>query len=330
MALTLKYRPKCFAELIGQPTIVSVLSRQIATKSWKNVYLFCGPAGCGKTTTARIVANEINGGQGEPIEIDGASNNGVDNIRALISDAQQSSIDCDYKVYIIDECHQLTRAAWDASLKLIEEPPLNSIFIFCTTNPDKIPDTILSRVQRFDFLRVPKNVISDRLEYIMNEEVHKDYEKSALDRIASMADGHVRDAIQLLDKCLDMSESVTLDNVEAILGLVKYDALVEIITNLFSRNLDGALKELDAIKSYNTDISSVYDSFIGIAIDCAIYAQTGNFSYTNIPEGFKTVLKADKELTSSIVSRLMEFRKYLNQYNAETFLKTIFIEICKG
>ena len=123
----------------------------MATKLWHNAYLFCGPAGCGKTTAARIFANEINNGEGSPIEIDAASNNGVDNIRALITDAQQSAIDCEYKIYIIDEVHMLTTAAWNAALKLIEEPPLNTVFIFCTTNPEKIPDTYYLRVQRFDF-----------------------------------------------------------------------------------------------------------------------------------------------------------------------------------
>ena len=329
MDLALKYRPHIWQDVVGQPTVISILSRQVATKSWKNAYLFCGCHGSGKTTTARIFADAVNNGQGQPIEIDAASNNGVDNIRALIADAQQSAIDCDYKFYILDEAHQLTRAAWDAALKLIEEPPLNSIFIFCTTNPEKIPDTILSRVQRFDFLRVQSDIIANRLEYIMNEELHSNYERVALDRIASIAEGHVRDAIHLLGKCLDVSENITLDIVEATLGLVKYDSLAEIMSCLFKHNLEGALSEFTKLKAYNTDMSRVYDEITSIAIDCAIYAQTENLSYTNIPETYKVPLRGNKQITAFIVNRLMEFRKYLNSGNAETFLKTIFIEVCK-
>ncbi len=326
--LTLKYRPRCFAEVVGQETIVSILSRQIATKSWKNVYLFAGPAGCGKTTCARIMANEINNGEGSPIEIDAASNGTIDNIRNLIAEAQQSSIDSDYKVFILDECHQLSRAAWDASLKLIEEPPVNSIFIFCTTNPDKIPDTILSRVQRFDFRRVPKDIISNRLSFIMNEEVHKDFEKSALDRIASLADGHMRDAVQLLDKCLDVSKTLTLDIVESTLGLVKSDSIMTIMNGMFNKKIDKCLGEFEKIKSFNTNLMQIYDSIVSFAIDCAIFAQYGDIKYTSFSDEDVSMLSKDVELTSKIVDRLVKYRQFVNPSNAETLLKAVFIEIC--
>lgn len=326
--LTLKYRPRCFAEVVGQETIVSILSRQIATKSWKNVYLFTGPAGCGKTTCARIMANEINNGEGSPIEIDAASNGTIDNIRNLIAEAQQSSIDSDYKVFILDECHQLSRAAWDASLKLIEEPPVNSIFIFCTTNPDKIPDTILSRVQRFDFRRVPKDIISNRLSFIMNEEVHKDFEKSALDRIASLADGHMRDAVQLLDKCLDVSKTLTLDIVESTLGLVKSDSIMTIMNGMFNKKIDECLGEFEKIKSFNTNLMQIYDSIVSFAIDCAIFAQYGDIKYTSFSDEDIVKLSKDVELTSKIVDRLVKYRQFVNPSNAETLLKAVFVEIC--
>ena len=328
MALTLKFRPKSFAEVVGQPTVVSILARQVATKTWKNTYLFCGPHGCGKTTVARILASEINNGQGEPIEIDAASNNGVDSVRALIADAQQSSIDCDYKVYILDEAHQFSRAAWDASLKLIEEPPSNAIFIFCTTNPAKVPDTILSRVQRFDFKRVPKNIIADRLEYIMNEECHSDYERSALERIAVRANGHVRDAVQLLEKCLDVSDTITLDLVETTLGLVKYDFLVDFVMYLCHKDISSCLRELEEVESVNASMLDVYDDLIDYAIDTAIYSQTKNIDYTNIPGDFKSRVVEGVSFSKMLVERLVEFRKYANSSNAESFLRTIVIEMC--
>ena len=330
MDLALKYRPKVWNEVVGQQAIISILQRQVATKSWKNTYLFAGPHGCGKTTVARILANEINNGEGQPIEIDGASNNGIDNIRNLIIDSQQCSIDCDYKVYIIDEAHQLTRAAWDASLKLIEEPPTSAIFIFCTTNIDKIPNTILSRVQTFQFRRVDKQTIFDRLQYIMNEEFNNiPYEEEALDRIAILADGHVRDAIKLLDKCLSASDSLNLEDVETMLGLIKVNSMVNLNNAIIARDLSTCLNELEKIKSYTSDLDKVYDAFLDFSINCAIYANLKDFNKApNMIKGILDSIKVDKEVNKILVNRLITLKKYLNSSNAEAFLKTILLEMC--
>ncbi len=331
MDLSLKFRPHSWQEVVGQQAIISILQRQVATKNWKNTYLFAGPHGCGKTTVARILANEINNGEGQPIEIDGASNNGVDNIRNLIIDAQQCSIDCPYKVYIIDEAHQLTRAAWDASLKLIEEPPLSSIFIFCTTNIDKIPNTILSRVQTFQFRRVDKKTIFDRLQFIMNEEFKdKNYEIEALERIAILADGHVRDAIKLLDKCLDASDSLDLDSIETILGLVKINSMVNLVNAVMNKDLDKCLEELENIKSYTSDLDKVFDSFIEFSLNIALYSVLKDIN--KVPNMFKNIIDKiiiNKDLINLLVNRLMTYRKYLNNINAEAFFKTIFLEMCQ-
>ena len=329
MDLALKFRPKSFAEVIGQETVISILSRQIATRSWKNTYLFCGAHGCGKTTCARIFADRVNDGMGQPIEIDGASHNGVDDIRDLIADAQQSSIECDYKVYIIDECHMITNQGWNAALKLIEEPPTNAIFIFCTTNPEKLPQTILSRVQRFDFKRVSREAIADRLEFIMNEEEHKKYERAALDRIASLSDGHVRDAVKLLDKCLSNTDVVSMDNVEAILGLFKYDYLFGMVGGMFNRDIKQCLDEFSKVRSVNTDLTQFYNALLSFSIDCAIYARTGDTSYTEIPDSLKDRISCDKEKSMALVDRLMSYKKYLDPSNAEVFIKSVIIEMCE-
>lgn len=169
-ALAIKYRPKKWSEVTEQGSTKVILQQQLESGEIKNAYLFCGPAGCGKTTCARIFANDINHGEGNPIELDAASNNGVDDVREIIQQAKTKSLNSEYKIFIIDECHAISNAGWQAMLKIIEEPPAKSIFIFCTTNPERIPKTILSRVQRYDFNRISTEGIINRLQYILEQE----------------------------------------------------------------------------------------------------------------------------------------------------------------
>lgn len=169
-SLAVKYRPKTFNDVTEQGATKAILREQLETDTVKHSYLFCGGAGTGKTTCARIFANEINKGEGNPIEMDAASNNSVDDVREIIQQAKTKSLDSKYKVFLIDECHSLSNTAWQAMLKLIEEPPAKSIFIFCTTDPNRIPKTILSRVQRYDFQRISHQGIVNRLKYILDKE----------------------------------------------------------------------------------------------------------------------------------------------------------------
>ena len=146
ISLAVKWRPKTFEEMVEQKSVVQILQKEIETNQIKNCYLFCGQSGAGKTSQARLFAKRINNNVGEPIEIDAASNNSVENVRNIVKAAQERSIDSKYKVYIIDEAHALSNQAWQAFLKCIEEPPEFTVFIFCTTDPQKINATILNRV----------------------------------------------------------------------------------------------------------------------------------------------------------------------------------------
>ena len=168
--LAVKYRPKTWDDVTEQYSVCIILKQQLETNTFKSAYLFCGGAGTGKTTCARIFADEINKHLGNPIELDAASNSSVDDVRNIIQQAKTKSLDSEYKVFIIDECHAISNTGWQAFLKLIEEPPAKSIFIFATTNPEKIPKTILSRVQRYDFKRISQQGIVDRLKYVLKEE----------------------------------------------------------------------------------------------------------------------------------------------------------------
>ena len=175
MSLATKYRPNKWESVVGQKSIVEILNQQLLTQNIKNTYIFSGASGCGKTTIARLFAMAINKDRGTPIEIDGASNSGVDNVRQIVESAKERSIDSEYKIYIIDECHALSNQAWQAFLKCIEEPPKYTIFIFCTTDPHKIPDTIKNRCMRFNFSRIESDLIYNRLLYICEQESFTNY-----------------------------------------------------------------------------------------------------------------------------------------------------------
>lgn len=237
----------------------------------------------GKTTTARIFANEINKGQGNPIEVDAASNNGVDNVRTIIDDAKFKPLDSNYKVYIIDECHMLSIGAWNAMLKLLEEPPRTTVFILCTTDPQKIPATILSRVQRYDFQRISFEGIVSRLIHIIQEEDEIQWEHEAIEYIAKVADGGMRDAISLLDKCMSYSDKLTIENVINALGISDYDNLDKLLINLLNGNSKSVLSIIEDIYRSGKDLKQFMKQFMNYVLDVSKFIIYSNYDYIQIP-----------------------------------------------
>lgn len=287
-SLAIKYRPASFDDVVEQGSIKVILRQQLDNDETKNAYLFCGGAGTGKTTCARIFANEINKFQGNPIEMDAASNSSVDDVREIIQQAKTKSLDSEYKVFIIDECHSLSNTAWQALLKLIEEPPAKSIFIFCTTDPQKIPKTILSRVQRYDFQRISHNGVMDRLFTILESESEItpeiDWEATAVDYIAKLADGGMRDAITLMDKCLAYSTKLTTDNVVKALGTVDYDTMISLTSAIVvAHDKAEVIRIIESVHRSGKDLKQFIRTFMNFILDVNKYGCLKSFDYLEIP-----------------------------------------------
>lgn len=284
-SLAIKYRPKTFDDVTEQGAIRQILCQQLETNTVKNAYLFCGGAGTGKTTCARIFANELNRGQGNAIEMDAASNSGVDDVRDIIQQAKTKSLDSEYKVFIIDECHSISNTGWQAFLKLIEEPPAKSIFIFCTTDPQKIPKTILSRVQRYDFQRISHEGIVKRLKYILDYEgLEHFYKLGAIDYIAKIADGGMRDAITLLDKCMAYSNDLTIENVVEALGVTDYSTMFELTDAIIELDSVKAISIIEKVHLAGKDLKQFVKTYMAFLLDISKFEILGTFDYITIPK----------------------------------------------
>lgn len=283
--LAVKYRPKTWDDVTEQESVKIILQQQLQAGEVKHAYLFCGGAGTGKTTCARIFANDINGGEGNPIELDAASNSSVDDVRNIIQQAKTRSLDSEYKVFIIDECHAISNTGWQAFLKLIEEPPAKSIFIFCTTDPQKIPKTILSRVQRYDFNKISQSGIVLRLMHILTYEgLEAHYKPDAVEYISKLSEGGLRDAITMLDKCLSYSKELTVDNVVKALGVANYDSMIEVTSAYIFNEPDKLITSVETIHSTGIDMKQFIRQYLNFVLDIKKWFILGDFKYLQIPE----------------------------------------------
>lgn len=312
-SLAVKYRPQKFEEVVGQESIIDILKKQVETKTFKNCYLFCGPSGDGKTTIARIFSNEINNGVGSPIEIDAASNNGVDNIKSIVSNSYERSLSSEYKIYIIDECHALTSQAWQAFLKCIEEPPKYTIFIFCTTEPQKVPNTIINRCMRFNLSRLTPSQIYARLYYISKEEGYSNFEES-IDYISKNCKGELRQGISLLEKVASDAANFNIKHTLWILGSPSYDYYFSLINMIIDNDETNIIRLLSDLYFNGLDINLFISQFTTFCLDLMKYSLLHDFSILTIPKYMEDDVKSSTNIMNAgryfsyVINKLIDLK----------------------
>lgn len=298
-ALYRKWRPATFDDVYGQEHITSILKNEVESGKLSHAYLFCGPRGTGKTTCAKIISKAANcehpvggnpcgkchscisiadGTATDVVEMDAASNNGVDNIRDLRDSVVYTPADLKYRVYIIDEVHMLSPSAFNALLKTLEEPPSHVIFILATTELQKIPATVLSRCQRFDFRRVAPSAIISRMKTVCEGEGIK-ADEGSLELIARLSQGGFRDALNMLEYCAGGGHEITLKNSIALLGASPIELLSGICDEIAEKDISGALEKLDEVYSSSRDIAVFWRELISFCRDMLLYVATrGKYS----------------------------------------------------
>lgn len=293
-----KYRPQTFDEVVGQKSIVKTLKNAIKQNKIAHAYLFCGPRGTGKTTMARLFAKALNCQEGvghqclncdsclkiasndhpDVVEIDAASNSTVDSVRDLIENVSYQPIMGRYKVYIIDEVHNMSNSAFNALLKTLEEPPSFVVFILATTEPQKIIPTILSRVQRYDFSKVSQSDLIFNLKRVLDSE-HIEYEEEAIKEIALLSDGGVRDSLSLLDQTVSYSsDKITLDSVNTLFGLISKKEVINIIKLIEKKDTSSLIKIIRDKYNQGIDILKLHRDMLAIFKDILIYNLTSDSS----------------------------------------------------
>jgi len=332
-ALYRKWRPKTFDQVVGQPHITETLKSQIINDRLSHAYLFIGTRGTGKTTCAKILAKAVNcenpvngnpcckcpsclgiedGTIMDVVELDAASNNGVDNVRALRDEAIYSPASVKKRVYIVDEVHMLSTSAFNALLKILEEPPEHLMFILATTELNKVPATILSRCQRHSFKRLSSELISEHLEHIAKEE-NFSLTKDAADLIARICDGGMRDALSILDQC-SATENVTLESVYSAMGLAGTEGIFNILSAIINKDTSEALEQFNTMWSNGKDPSTMLNELSTLERDVLLFISAPK-AYSKLVSGTYSPEQLNRlalNLTSAeIISQMNTIQEYL-------------------
>lgn len=288
MSLANDFRPNTFEDVVGQENVVSILHNmcQGDTLSNRN-FLFTGPAGTGKTTLGRILAKELNGTVDNLIEIDAASHSSVDDIRELIQQASQYPIGTKYKILLMDEVHSLSSSAFQALLKVLEEQVAMTVWILATTNPEKIPATILSRVQTFKLSKLSSDLIYNRLKYVIDQENSKGrnitYKEDALQFISHYANGGMRDALTSLDKVLAFGTDITTELLEKALDLPNYDDYFELLNGIVKKDNVLITEVVDRVYNSGVNFIKWFEGYHSFLCNIVKYIFLKDINKTNIP-----------------------------------------------
>ena len=319
-SLAVKYRPATLNEVVGQSITTQILNKAIEKQQYKNAYCFSGSSGVGKTTIARCFAKAINGSLDGLTELDAASNGNIDQIRALVDAANQRSLVGEYKIFIIDECHAISTAGWQVFLKCLEECPKYTIFMFCTTEPQKIPVTILNRMQRYNITKIDSETIKNRLIYICQNEGFTNYE-SLCDLLSKTSHGCMRDAIMKLDQCADLSTDLSLEIVKPVLGVLSYEAMFNLTWALQDKDEARVLSVINTLYNSGKELKNFIEVYLEFVLDLVKFNLIRDINCTNIPSYLATE-------TNPVVQQTLNFpeiKTWLN--NLTDLLLKIKLEI---
>ena len=345
-SLAIKYRPQIISDAVGQENIVKILNKIIEKQAYKNAYLFAGPSGCGKTSLSRCFARAINGSLDGLVELDAASSGSIDHIRAIVDSANQRSLTSVYKIFIIDEAHAISTAGFQVFLKCLEECPEYTIFIFCTTEPNKIPATVLNRMQRFNIAKIQPQEIKNRLVYICQQEGFTNYEDTC-ELISKLCDGCMREAITKLDQCADLSTDLSLENTKFVLGEAPFERMLKLTNCLINKQPQFTLIAIETLANEGKDLKQFVNEYLSFTLEMTKYILFKNIGLTNIPAylensadpmisvsatvNFDSTPEGPLPWFNSLANKLLEVKNAIKyDTNIKAVVEAYFLQICNG